>query len=109
MDRWQPAYVGAGRNLSDPCSQVPRAIEELARIQATRLVSVSSLYASKPFGPVAQPDYVNAVAGLLTQLEVTDFFARLRALEAALGRTPLQPRWGPRRLDLDLLLFAQLQ
>jgi 2-amino-4-hydroxy-6-hydroxymethyldihydropteridine diphosphokinase len=106
---WHPAYVGLGSNLDGPAGQVRRALSALAQIPATRLVRYSSLYGSRPMGPVAQPDFVNAVAGLLTQLEVVDFFERLRALERQLGRAPPRERWGPRRIDLDLLVFAQLR
>jgi 2-amino-4-hydroxy-6-hydroxymethyldihydropteridine diphosphokinase len=60
-------------------------------------------------GPAAQPDFVNAVAAVLTRLEVGPFFAELRRLERALGRTPPRERWGPRRIDLDLLVFGSLQ
>ncbi|EQD59698.1 7,8-Dihydro-6-hydroxymethylpterin-pyrophosphokinase, HPPK domain protein, partial [mine drainage metagenome] len=67
----------------------------------------SPLYASRPFGPVAQPDFVNAVAGLLTRLDADGLFAALKALESALGRTPGGPRWGPRLIDLDLLVFGR--
>jgi 2-amino-4-hydroxy-6-hydroxymethyldihydropteridine diphosphokinase len=65
------------------------------------------LYASRPFGPVAQPDYVNAAAGILTQLSAPELLAALRALEAAFGRPAQRERWGPRVLDLDLLGFAR--
>ncbi|HEV7986378.1 MAG TPA: 2-amino-4-hydroxy-6-hydroxymethyldihydropteridine diphosphokinase [Steroidobacteraceae bacterium] len=106
---WHPAYVGLGSNLDDPAAQVRRALAALGEMPGTRLVRRSSLYGSKPMGPVAQPDYVNAVAGLLTQLEVADFFARLRELERSLGRVPPREYWGPRRIDLDLLQFAQLR
>jgi 2-amino-4-hydroxy-6-hydroxymethyldihydropteridine diphosphokinase len=81
----------------------------LAELPQTRLIRRSNLYGSKPLGPVAQPDFVNAAAGLLTQLGAADFFAELRALEHALGRGPAHQRWGPRRIDLDLLMFAQLR
>jgi 2-amino-4-hydroxy-6-hydroxymethyldihydropteridine diphosphokinase len=60
-------------------------------------------------GPVPQPDYVNAVAGLLTRLPAQAFFQSLRQLEQGLGREPPRVRWGPRRIDLDLLLFGQQQ
>jgi 2-amino-4-hydroxy-6-hydroxymethyldihydropteridine diphosphokinase len=106
---WHPAYVGLGSNLDEPALQVRRAIAALAMLPGTRLVRQSGLYGSRPLGPVAQPDFVNAVAGLLTQLEAADFFGELRALEQALGRGPPRERWGPRRIDLDLLMFAQLQ
>src|SRR5580700_4187971 len=103
---WRPAYVGIGSNLDDPASQVRRALAALPGLPHTRLVLNSSLYGSKPMGPAAQPDFVNAVAGLLTQLEAPAFFLALRALELALGREPPRVRWGARRIDLDLLLFA---
>jgi 2-amino-4-hydroxy-6-hydroxymethyldihydropteridine diphosphokinase len=60
-------------------------------------------------GPAAQPDFVNAVAGMLTQLDAGPFFKALRALETGLGREPPRVRWGPRRIDLDLLVFGSLR
>jgi len=89
--------------------QVHRAIAALASIPLTRLQIRSSLYGSEPLGPPAQPQFVNAVAGLLTQLEVLPFFEALRRLEVQLGRQPPSERWGPRLIDLDLLLFGQLR
>jgi 2-amino-4-hydroxy-6-hydroxymethyldihydropteridine diphosphokinase len=106
---WHPAYVGLGSNLDEPAMQVRRAMVALAELPRTRLIRCSGLYGSKPMGPPTQPDFVNAVAGLLTELEAAEFFAELRALEHALGRGPARERWGPRRIDLDLLLFAQLR
>ncbi|MGA8708619.1 MAG: 2-amino-4-hydroxy-6-hydroxymethyldihydropteridine diphosphokinase [Steroidobacteraceae bacterium] len=106
---WYPAYVGLGSNLDDPAAQVQRALAALAGLPESRLWRRSSLYGSKPMGPAAQPDFVNAVAALLTQLPVAEFFAQLRQLEESLGRSPPRERWGPRRIDLDLLLFAQLR
>jgi 2-amino-4-hydroxy-6-hydroxymethyldihydropteridine diphosphokinase len=103
---WYPAYVGIGSNLDEPAGQIRRALAALPELPQTRLVSQSSLYGSTPLGPAAQPDYVNAVAALLTQLEAPAFFLALRELEAALGREPPRVRWGPRRIDLDLLVFA---
>lgn len=106
---WYPAYVGLGSNLDDPAAQVRSAFAGLATLPETRLVRQSSLYGSRPMGPVPQPDFINAVAGLLTGLEAGDFFEQLRALERRLGRLPPRERWGPRRIDLDLLVFAQLR
>jgi 2-amino-4-hydroxy-6-hydroxymethyldihydropteridine diphosphokinase len=99
--------VGLGSNLDDPATQVRNAFAALSLLPATRLVLRSSLYGSKPLGPVRQADFVNAVAGLLTQLDADAFFARLRQVEGQLGRAPTHQRWGPRRIDLDLLLFGQ--
>jgi 2-amino-4-hydroxy-6-hydroxymethyldihydropteridine diphosphokinase len=106
---WHPAYVGLGSNLDEPAVQVRRALAALGQIPGTRLVRESSLYGSRPMGPVPQPDFINAAAGLLTRLEADDFFAHLRALEGRLGRSPPRERWGPRRIDLDLLVFGQLR
>jgi len=103
MALWRPAYVGVGSNLEDPRAQVLRAIGRLAQLPLTRVELTSPLYRSRPLGPVAQPDFVNAVVGLLTQLEAPALLAELHALEGALGRPAAHERWGPRVIDLDLL------
>ena len=107
MALWRPAYIGVGSNLEEPRAQVLKACAQLAQLPLTRLELTSPLYRSRPMGPIAQPDYVNAVAGLLTQLEAPALFAELRALEAVLGRPPKHQRWGPRVIDLDLLSYAR--
>jgi 2-amino-4-hydroxy-6-hydroxymethyldihydropteridine diphosphokinase len=104
--RWLPAYVGVGSNLGDPAGQVSRALDALSALPATRLVSRSALYHTPPFGSVPQPAFVNAAAGLLTQLAPEDLLAALRSLERELGREPARERWGPRRIDLDLLVVG---
>jgi 2-amino-4-hydroxy-6-hydroxymethyldihydropteridine diphosphokinase len=109
MQIWQPAYVGVGSNLSDPRRQVERAIERLATLPRTRRVLVSALYGSRPLGPIAQADFVNAAVGLLTQLSAHELLQQLRAQESAFGRPAARERWGPRVLDLDLLAFAREQ
>lgn len=106
---WQCAYVGIGSNLDEPVQQVQRALTALAGLTRTRLMAHSSLYRSRPWGLAEQPDFINAVAALLTRLTAQELFAQLRALEPQLGRTPSSVRWGPRRIDLDLLLYDQLQ
>jgi 2-amino-4-hydroxy-6-hydroxymethyldihydropteridine diphosphokinase len=104
--RWLPAYVGVGSNLDDPEQQVRRALVALAKLPATRVISVSPLYRTRPFGAVAQPDFFNAAAGLLTQSSPEDLLGALRTLERELGREPPRERWGPRRIDLDLLVVG---
>jgi 2-amino-4-hydroxy-6-hydroxymethyldihydropteridine diphosphokinase len=104
--RWLPAYVGVGANLDDPRAQVARALEALERLPATRLIARSPLYHTPPFGEVVQPAFVNAAAGLLTQLPPEDLLAALRSLEKELGRGPTRERWGPRVIDLDLLVVG---
>jgi len=104
--RWIPAYVALGSNLDDPPLQVARAFTALAGLRGSRMVARSSLYRSRPFGPVAQPDFVNAVAGMLTTLDAATMLAELKALEERLGRDRPVVRWGPRRIDLDLLVHG---
>jgi 2-amino-4-hydroxy-6-hydroxymethyldihydropteridine diphosphokinase len=103
---WTPAYVALGSNLDDPGAQVARAFDALESLRGTRLVARSPLYRSAPLGPVAQPDFVNAVGGLLTQLAPRALLDALKSLEAALGREAPVVRWGPRRIDLDLLVHG---
>ena len=107
MESWQPAYIGIGSNLKDPKSQVRHACERLQSIQSTRVVCLSPLYGSKPFGPVSQPDFVNAVAGVLTRLDPRALLEELLGIEREFGRPPQRERWGPRVLDLDLLIFGR--
>lgn len=107
MASWRPAYIGVGSNLEEPRAQVLKACRELAQLPLTRLELTSPLYRSRPMGPIAQPDFVNAVAGLLTQLEAPALLAELRALEAALGRPATHQHWGPRVIDLDLLSYGR--
>jgi 2-amino-4-hydroxy-6-hydroxymethyldihydropteridine diphosphokinase len=104
--RWFPAYVALGSNLDDPPAQVERAFTALAGLRGSHLVARSSLYRSLPFGPVAQPDFINAVAGMLTTLDAAAMLAELKALEERLGRERPVVRWGPRRIDLDLLVHG---
>jgi 2-amino-4-hydroxy-6-hydroxymethyldihydropteridine diphosphokinase len=107
MQSWQPAYVGVGSNLADPYAQVLGALTRLAQLPRTRVVLTSRLYASRPFGPVAQADFVNAAAGMLTALDPAALLSELRAIETAMGRPAERLRWGPRVIDLDLLSYAR--
>jgi 2-amino-4-hydroxy-6-hydroxymethyldihydropteridine diphosphokinase len=107
LPRWLPAYVGVGSNLDHPANQVALALDALIRLPRTRRVAVSPLYRTKPFGDVVQPAFVNAVAGLLTQRSPEEMLADLRALEVELGRAPPRERWGPRVIDLDLLVVGR--
>ena len=105
---WRPAYVALGSNLSDPGRQVERAFRAFEALADARLVARSSLWQSRPLGPQDQPEFVNAAAGLLTTLAPQDFLESLKALERKLGKTEPAVRWGPRVIDLDLLVFADL-
>lgn len=98
------AYIGLGSNLEDPTGQVNRAFLELDLLADTRLVARSALYRSRAIGP-EQPDYINAVAQLETRLAPLDLLDALQSIEQAHRRVRLQ-HWGPRTLDLDLLLYG---
>jgi 2-amino-4-hydroxy-6-hydroxymethyldihydropteridine diphosphokinase len=102
--RWVPAYIALGSNLDQPQTQIARAFAALAQLPATSLQLRSSSYRSRPFGPVAQPDFVNAVAAVLTQLDAHSLLRELKSLETRLGRAAPVVRWGPRLIDLDLLV-----
>jgi 2-amino-4-hydroxy-6-hydroxymethyldihydropteridine diphosphokinase len=105
---WAPVYIGVGSNIDDPRAQVLKAIEKLGTLPAQqfRVVLVSPLYGTKPFGPVAQPDFVNGVVGAVTQLEPLALLKELQAIEAAHGRPAERQKWGPRVIDLDLLIYG---
>ena len=105
--RWLPAYVGVGSNLADPEAQVRRAVQALDQLPGCRLIASSPLYRTRPLGEVVQPPFVNAVAGLLTQSTPEELLDLLRQLERELGREPPRERWGPRVIDLDLLVVGR--
>jgi 2-amino-4-hydroxy-6-hydroxymethyldihydropteridine diphosphokinase len=100
------AYVGLGSNLEDPVAQVRRALQELCAVADTRCGAQSSLYRSARMDPAGQPDYINAVAALDTGLDPERLLDALQAIERAHGRVRGPQRWGPRTLDLDLLLYG---
>lgn len=99
-------YIGLGANLAQPVQQLERAVVALRSIKDTELVKVSGFYGSKPMGPQDQPDYVNAVAALATRLSADNLLTKLQQIELEQGRQRKDERWGPRTLDLDILLFG---
>lgn len=100
------AYIGLGSNLREPRNQVLAALDEIAALPGCHLVARSSLYATTPVGPVPQPDFINAAAALATRLTPMELLAALQAVERAHDRQREGTRWGPRTLDLDLLLHG---
>ncbi len=99
-------FVGLGSNLGAPRRQLECALETLALLEHTRLLARSSFYRSAPLGPADQPDYLNAVAELETLLPPEALLDRLQSIEIAQGRMRTV-HWGPRTLDLDLLLYGE--
>ena len=100
-----PVYVGLGANLGDPERTFARAVEELSGLPDVDLRLCSSLYATAPIGP-AQPEFRNAVVALSTRLAPETLLAALLDVERAYGRVRAE-RWGPRLLDLDILLWGE--
>lgn len=99
------AWIGLGGNQGDPSGHLARACAELDALPATRLVARSRIYRSPPWGPVPQADFLNAVARLDTEFAPVELLRELQAIEAAHGRRRDGKRWGPRPLDLDILLY----
>ena len=104
-----PAYVALGSNLDDPLRQIEAAFERLAAVEGCRLVARSRLYRTAPLGPQNQPEFVNAAAGLLTVLGPRELLRALQLIEVERGRAQPVVRWGPRRIDLDLLLLDDVR
>lgn len=102
------AYVALGSNLDEPLRHIKTALAELQDL-AVHPLKHSALYRSAPHGPVPQPDYINAVAALDTSLDPKQLLKQLLAIETKHGRIRKGERWGPRTLDLDLLLFGETQ
>ena len=100
------AYIGIGSNLQNPIHQVTSAIEQLNLLPNSSLVSVSSLYLSRPMGPADQPAYINAVALVQTRLAAPTLLAELQSIERTHGRERKNEQWGPRTLDLDILVYG---
>lgn len=101
-------YIGLGSNLDDPATQLRSALERIKEIPQSTLVECSGFYSSAPVGPGEQPDYVNAVASLDTELAPEALLDALQAIENLHGRERTL-RWGARTLDLDILLYGTQQ
>ncbi|MBI2884804.1 MAG: 2-amino-4-hydroxy-6-hydroxymethyldihydropteridine diphosphokinase [Candidatus Omnitrophica bacterium] len=101
-------FLGVGSNEGDRAAQISLAAQRLSRIPGTRLIQMAPLYETQPVGGPPQPDYLNTVIEAETSLEPGALLAALRALERELGRVPSSVRWGPRPIDLDILLYDDL-
>jgi len=100
------AYIGLGSNLATPEAQLSSARTAIAQLAQCQEHSFSSLYRSPPMGPKDQPDYVNAVMGIITELEPIALLRCLQKIELEQGRVRKEERWGARTLDLDILLYG---
>ena len=102
----QQVYIGIGSNQDDPLVKVRSAFGALKQLPHTEFCLASSLYRSHPMGPQNQPDYVNAVVMFQTTLDPLSLLDALQDIEARHGRLRNGQRWGPRTLDLDILLHG---
>ncbi len=100
-------FVGLGSNLGEREAMIRMALDDLARLPATVLLKASSLYDTEAVGETDQPNYLNAVAQLDTELTARQLLWNLLLIEKRLGRVRTR-RWGPRVIDLDLLLYGSL-
>jgi 2-amino-4-hydroxy-6-hydroxymethyldihydropteridine diphosphokinase len=101
------AFIGLGSNLGEREAMIRLALDDLARMPSTTLLRASSLYDTEPVGEVDQPNFLNAVAQIDTELTARQVLWNLQLIEKRLGRVRSQ-RWGPRTIDLDLLLYGSL-
>ena len=100
------AYIGLGSNLQNPKIQISSAIMQLDLLPHSSLHTCSSLFLSRPMGPPDQPAYINAVAWLKTKLHAQTLLQELQTLELQHGRKRKLEQWGPRTLDLDILIYG---
>ena len=100
------AYIGIGSNLDDPERQVRAAIHALMHLPRSTFVRASRLYRTAPWGKADQPEFVNAAVAVSTELLPRELLAALLAIERACGRERDGERWGPRVLDLDILVYG---
>jgi len=103
------AYIGLGSNLAAPVEQIKSARVDLNALDDIQELAFSSLYASAPMGPQDQPDYINAVMAISTNLSPMDLLRCLQSIENRHGRVRNGERWGARTLDLDLLIYGDRQ
>jgi 2-amino-4-hydroxy-6-hydroxymethyldihydropteridine diphosphokinase len=100
------AYVGLGSNLGDREATIRQAVEQIAAASGVTVVAMSSLRDTEPMGYVDQPRFLNGAAAVETDLSAPDLLRLLLEIEAGLGRIRSGPRFGPRTIDLDLLLYG---
>jgi 2-amino-4-hydroxy-6-hydroxymethyldihydropteridine diphosphokinase len=100
-----PAWIGMGSNLGESIANLKRSLALISELPNTEVRSLSPLYRTEPWGLEDQPPFMNAVAELRTGLDPHVLLDSLLAIETRLGRRRDGPRWGPRLVDLDILVF----
>ncbi|MFU9137334.1 2-amino-4-hydroxy-6-hydroxymethyldihydropteridine diphosphokinase [Erwinia tasmaniensis] len=102
-------YLALGSNLADPLHQVHDALDALDKLPSTQRIATSSFYRTPPYGPPDQPDFLNAAVALNTQLTPEALLDATQRIELEQGRVRKKDRWGPRTLDIDIMLFGHLR
>ncbi|MCW8925496.1 MAG: 2-amino-4-hydroxy-6-hydroxymethyldihydropteridine diphosphokinase [Xanthomonadales bacterium] len=100
------AWLGLGSNQQNPVARLNEALDQLAKLDRTVIIATSSFYRTPPWGDEHQDDFVNAVTQLETSLAPADLLAGTRGIEDSMGRVRSARRWGPRVIDIDLLLYG---
>ena len=100
-------YLGIGSNKNHPYFRIYTVLKQINRIKSTNIVKKSSLYVTKPLGPQAQPNFINSVIEIRTNLEPMELLAQLQNLERLHNRKKTK-RWGPRSMDIDILIYNNL-
>ena len=103
-----PAYIGLGSNLQEPIRQLQSAVIAIGEIRDSHVAGISRAYRGAALGPGDQPDYLNAVLRLDTEIAPEALLQELQGIESNHGRIRLE-RWGARTLDLDILLYGELE
>jgi 2-amino-4-hydroxy-6-hydroxymethyldihydropteridine diphosphokinase len=98
-------FIGMGSNIGDRRGYIQAALEKISKVPSTIVVKRSSVYETEPVGKKNQPDFLNLVAEIDTNLKPEDLLAELKSVEKMLGRTGIE-RWGPREIDIDILYFG---
>ena len=99
-------YIGLGSNVGDRFGYLDSAVKELSELSATKVVGMSSVYETEPYGNKDQPEFLNMAVELESSMDLDELFSGLKSIEAKLGRHRTE-RWGPREIDLDLLYYGK--
>ena len=102
-------WLGLGSNQQNPVARLHEALEHLGSLDEIEIIATSSFYQTPPWGDEQQDDFINAVVRLETSLEPVALLARTKAIETRMGRKRTSRRWGPRVIDIDLLLYGDEQ
>jgi len=104
-----PVYLGLGSNVGDRSANLEEAVRRLERVPSARLLALSRVYETEPVGPVPQSSFLNAVARLEVALSPPALLVEVKRIEVEMGRREPNVRWGPREIDVDILLFGDEQ